>query len=122
MVLIAKLTTANSNSSDTLKSIFATRKEIQKKKVKPVLLGLKQNSKMSANISAGGTTARWRPKDVDEREYSPSRFNHLLCDIVEKIPAAKGEGGLQEGQGDLAHRRRPVQGEGHVRSQRLVVP
>lgn len=61
-------------------------------------------------------------KDVAKREYSPSWFNHLLCDVVEKIPAAEGKGGLQEGQGDLAHRRRPVQGEGHVRSQRLVVP
>lgn len=55
-------------------------------------------------------------------KYSPSGFNHFLRDVVEEVPAAEGEGGLQEGQSDLPDRRRPVHGEGHLRSQRLVVP
>lgn len=61
-------------------------------------------------------------EDVEKRKYSPSGFNHFLRDVVEEVPAAEGEGRLQEGQSDLTHRRRPVQGEGHLRSQRLVVP
>lgn len=62
------------------------------------------------------TGRRW------EGKYSPSGFDHFLGDVIEKVPAAEGEGGLQEGQSDLPDRRRPVQGKGHLRSQRLVVP
>lgn len=59
---------------------------------------------------------------MEEREYSPSGFNHLLRDIVEEVPAAEGEGRLQEGQSDLTHRWRPLHGEGHLGGQGLVVP
>lgn len=57
-----------------------------------------------------------------EGKYSPSGFDHFLGDIIQKVPAAEGEGGLQEGQSDLPDGRRPVQGEGHLGGQRLVVP
>lgn len=57
-----------------------------------------------------------------KHKYSPSGFDHFLCDVVEKVPAAEGEGGLQEGQSDLPDRRRPLQGKGHLRGQGLVVP
>lgn len=35
--------------------------------------------------------------------YSPSGLDHFLCYVVEEVPAAEGEGGLQEGQSDLTH-------------------
>lgn len=62
-----------------------------------------------------------RGEGATRSKYSPSGFNHFLCDIVEEVPAAEGKGGLQESQSDLPNRRRPVQGKGHLRSQRLVV-
>ncbi len=34
-----------------------------------------------------------------------SRLHNFLCDVVEEIPAAVGEGGLQKSQSDLSHRR-----------------
>jgi len=55
-------------------------------------------------------------------KYSPSGINHFLRDVVEEVPAAEGEGRLQEGQRDLTHGRRALHGEGHLRRQRLVVP
>lgn len=64
----------------------------------------------------------WKQNHGDEKcEYSPSGFDHLLCHIVEEVPAAEGEGRLQEGERDLPNRRRPLQREGHLRRQRLVV-
>lgn len=64
----------------------------------------------------------WKQNHGDEKcEYSPSGFDHLLCHIVEEVPAAEGEGRLQEGERDLPNRRRPLQREGHLRRQCLVV-
>lgn len=37
--------------------------------------------------------------------HSLSRVNELLGDIVEEVPAAEGKGALQEGQGQVTHRR-----------------
>lgn len=61
-------------------------------------------------------------RNIGEREYSPSGLHHFFCDVVEEVPAAEGEGGLQEGERDLPDRRRAVQSEGHLRGQGLVVP
>ena len=50
-----------------------------------------------------------------------SRVHQLLCDIVEEVPAAEGEGALEEGQGQVAHGRRHPEVEGVAGPQLLKV-
>lgn len=44
--------------------------------------------------------------------HSLSRVHQLLGDIVEEVPAAEGEGALEEGQGQVPYRGRHPEGEG----------
>lgn len=48
-------------------------------------------------------------------------LHHLLCHVIEEVPAAVGKGGLEEGQGDLPHRGVLLEFEGHARHQGVVV-
>ena len=52
---------------------------------------------------------------------SLARLHQLLGDVVEEVPAAEGEGGLQEGQRDLPHGRVPDELKGILRAQRTIV-